>query len=118
MRERRSAISLHQEGQGSFAGSQTGWRTPTDPSVQGPLPPVPQENEKRTGARPGHVAMGEDGLVIAVRSEETDFEVPEHPDAPEDRAALQLVPARGRLEAREQIVAIREFDEDGVPFAS
>jgi len=64
------------------------------------------------------VAIGEDGLVIAVRSEETDFEVPEHPDAPEDRAALQLVPARGRLEAREQIVAIREFDEDGVPFAS
>src|SRR5437773_10827057 len=63
------------------------------------------------------VAIGEDGLVIAVRSEETDFEVPEHPDAPEDRAALQLVPARGRLEAREQIVGIRESDEHGVPLA-
>src|SRR5438477_112998 len=64
------------------------------------------------------VAIGEDGLVIAVRSEETDFEVSEHADAPEDRAALHLILARGRLQAREEIVAIREFDEDGVPFAS
>src|SRR5439155_380458 len=64
------------------------------------------------------VPFGEDALVIPFRPEETDLEVLEHPDSPQDRAALHVVLAGGCLEARKEVLPVREFHEHHVSFAS
>lgn len=64
------------------------------------------------------VAIREDRLIIAARAEETELEILEHADAPQDGPAFDPMLARGGLEAREEFLPIREFDEDRVPFAA
>src|SRR5437899_1101679 len=60
--------------------------------------------------------IGEDGLLVTLRSEVPDLEVMEHSDSPEDRAALDLVLPGGGLEAGEEVVAIGELHYDRVAF--
>src|SRR3989441_4251996 len=62
------------------------------------------------------VALGEGGLLVALRSEVPDLEVLEHPDSPDDRTALDAVLLRRGLEARDEVLPVREFHDDAVPF--
>src|SRR3989454_1626674 len=62
------------------------------------------------------VALRERGLLVALRSEVPDLEVLEHPDPPDDRAALDAVLLRRGLEARDEVFPVREFHDDAVPF--
>src|SRR5439155_11994337 len=62
------------------------------------------------------VALREGGLLVALRSEVPDLEVLEHPDSPEDRAALDAVLLRRGLGARDEVLSVREFHDDAVPF--
>src|SRR5213594_1161497 len=62
------------------------------------------------------VTVREDGLLVTFRPEVPDLEVLEHPDSPQDRAALDLVLPGGGLEAREEVVAVGQLHDDGVAF--
>src|SRR6267143_402265 len=64
------------------------------------------------------VSVREDGLLVALRSKESNFEVPKHSDPPQDCAALHAVLAGGGLEARKEIFPVGELHENRVPFAS
>jgi hypothetical protein len=61
------------------------------------------------------VSFNERSPLVSVRPEETDLEVLDHPDPPEDGAALNPLRLRGPFEAREEILAVRELDDDRVP---
>src|SRR5438128_2707498 len=58
----------------------------------------------------------EDGLLVALRSEEADLEVLQHSDSPEDGAALDIVLPGGGFEAWEEVVAVGELHDDRVAF--
>src|SRR5436309_14680254 len=62
------------------------------------------------------VTLREGGLLVALRSEVADLEVLQHPDLPEDGAALDAVLLRRGLEARDEVLPVRQFHDDAVPF--
>src|SRR2546426_9821375 len=62
------------------------------------------------------VTLREGGLLVALRSEVADLEVLQHPDSPEDRTALDAVLLRRGLEARDEVLPVRQFHDDAIPF--
>src|SRR3989475_6011748 len=62
------------------------------------------------------VTLREGGLLVALRSEVPDLEVLQHPDSPEDRTALDAVLLRRGLEAWDEVLPVRQFHDDAVPF--
>src|SRR2546425_13194126 len=62
------------------------------------------------------VTLREGGLLVALRSEVADLEVLQHPDSPDARAALDAVLLRRGLEAWDEVLPVREFHDDAVPF--
>src|SRR2546427_6768582 len=61
------------------------------------------------------VTFRERRFLVTLRPEEPDLEVLDHPDSPEDRATLDTVLTGRSLEARDEILAIRQLEEDRVP---
>ena len=61
------------------------------------------------------VTFRERRFLVTLRPEEPDLEVLDHPDSPEDRATLDVVLPGRSLEARDEILAIRQLEEDRVP---
>src|SRR2546427_12946366 len=59
------------------------------------------------------MTFSERRFLVTVRPEEPDLEVLDHPDSPEDRATLDIVLPGRSFEARDEILAIRELEEDG-----
>src|SRR5205807_5163739 len=57
VREGSAPLSFHEESEGSPAGSQADRRAASNPFMQGPLPSVPQEDERRAGPGPGDLAV-------------------------------------------------------------
>src|SRR5256885_6111893 len=62
------------------------------------------------------VTLREGGLLVALRPEVPDLEVLQHPDSPDDRAALDAVLLRRGFEARDEVLPVRQFHDDAVLF--
>jgi len=60
------------------------------------------------------VSIVHDRLLVSLRPKESNLEISEHPDSPDDGAALDPMFLRRTLDAREEIFAVGEFDQDGV----
>src|SRR2546426_8924933 len=60
------------------------------------------------------MTFSERRFLVTVRPEEPDLEVLDHPDSPEDRATLDIVLPGRSFEARDQILPIRQLEEDRI----
>jgi hypothetical protein len=60
------------------------------------------------------VSIVHDRLLVSLRPKESNLEISEHPDSPEDGPALDRVFLRRTLDARKEIFAVGEFDQDSV----
>src|SRR2546426_12441948 len=71
-------------------------------------------NRDASMEREEFMTFSERRFLVTVRPEHPDLEVLDHPDSPEDRATVDIVLPGRSLDARDQILAIRQLEEDRI----